>query len=494
MLGSPWRRAHELIPGVALAFLVTLLADRVGSQVGQVVSGPGGAGKGGVISGITCAIVLGLLFANVLQVRPAFRAGLEFSVRKLLRLGIILVGIKLSVVDVVRMGFWGVPAVLSVIVCALFLTSWFARQIGLSSRLATLAAASTAICGVTAVLAVAPTIDADDKEVAYTIANVTLFGMIAMLAYPYLAHWIFAGQHGAAGLFLGTAIHDTSQVMGAALSYSQLFGDEAAMKVATMTKLTRNVFLVAVVPFLAFQSARRLGCERRQVSLARLFPLFVLGFAAMAAVRSIGDVGLAGQGQRALGLWGAETWHQLTRFVGENVAHYALGTAMAAVGLTTDLKTFQGMGLKPLYVGAVSAIIVGGIGLALASLIGARIDPPSNVAPPLPPAAVPSAPARPSFAAPDDALRAQTAPPPEIPLREASPIEDHPALPSPAPPPTAESTAAGTRPHHRITRRHEKARRLAKRLKAKRLKKVRQKPTHKTLGSTALLPTRAGAP
>jgi uncharacterized integral membrane protein (TIGR00698 family) len=377
LIGTSWRNAHRLLPGVALALSVMLIANRVSGWLGQLLlrmQGLNPEGKAGGISGMTCAILIGLLLANVFQVRPSFRPGLEFCVRKLLRLGIILVGIKLSFVDLLRLGLWGIPVVVIVIGSALLLTTWFARRLGLGTRLGTLAAASTAICGVTAALAVAPTIDADDREVAYTVANVTLFGMVAMFVYPYLAHSLFARQPGAAGLFLGTAIHDTSQVMAAALSYNQVFGDELAMKVATMTKLTRNVFLVGVVPLLAYLNARQQGTERKRVNIAKLFPLFVLGFAAMALARSVGDAGIGGASARAFGVWNLEIWKDLTKALGETVAYGALGAAMASVGLTTNLNTFRVLGLKPLYVGAMSATVVGAVALILAMLVGPRID------------------------------------------------------------------------------------------------------------------------
>lgn len=377
LIGTSWRNAYRLLPGVALALSVMLIANRVSSWLGQVVlrmQGLNPEGKASGISGMTCAILLGPLLANVFQVRPSFRLGLEFCVRKLLRLGIILVGIKLSFVDVLRLGLWGIPVVVIVIGSALILTTWFARRLGLGTRLGTLAATSTAICGITAALAVAPTIDADDRELAYTVANVTLFGMVAMFIHPYLAHSLFARQPGAAGLFLGTAIHDTSQVMAAALSYNQVFGDELAMKVATMTKLTRNVFLVGVVPLLAFLSARQRGTERKRVNIAKLFPIFVLGFAAMALIRSFGDAGIGGVSARAFGMWNLEIWKELTKTLGETVAYGALGAAMASVGLTTHLNTFRVLGLRPLYVGAMSATLVGVVALILALLIGPRID------------------------------------------------------------------------------------------------------------------------
>jgi uncharacterized integral membrane protein (TIGR00698 family) len=381
VLGVSRKRAVGLLPGICLALSVMLLAEQLSLRIGRIalrLQGIDPTGHPSAISGITCAILIGLTLANLLGVHPFFRAGLEFSVKKVLRLGIILVGVRLSLLDVARLGVWGVPVVVFLIAAALFLTMWITRRLGLSERLGILAAASTAICGVTAAVAVAPTVEADEQELAYTVANVTIFGMLAMFVYPYLAHFLFGPVSGSVGLFLGTAIHDTSQVMGAALTYKDLFGDELALKVATITKLTRNVFLAAVVPLLAYYFSRKQGCERKRVSIAKLFPLFVLGFLAMAIVRSIGDAGASGKTELAFGLWNPAGWARITKTLGEGVASSLLGIAMAAVGLSTNLKSLRGLGLKPLYVGAASATIVGAIGLLMAALLGPRIHP--NVA------------------------------------------------------------------------------------------------------------------
>jgi uncharacterized membrane protein YadS len=262
--------------------------------------------------------------------------------------------------------------VATIIVTALLTATWLARALRLSDRLGILAAASTAICGVTAAVAVGPAIDAEESEVAYTVANVTLFGLAAMLAYPYLAHGLFGGDSGAIGLFLGTGIHDTSQVMGAALSFRELFGDERAFEVATVTKLTRNVFLAAVVPGLAFFHGRRVGKTGGRVEIRKYFPLFVLGFLAMAIARSLGDAGVV-RGGLAFGAWDGETWNRLTRTLGETWAAAALGTAMAGVGLLTNLRSLRLLGVRPLYLGAISAVLVAGLALLLAALIGPHL-------------------------------------------------------------------------------------------------------------------------
>jgi uncharacterized integral membrane protein (TIGR00698 family) len=352
-----------------------LLAAEIARRLGALVlriQGLDPAGRASPISGISMAILLGLFLGNVLPVPALLRPGLAFSVKRMLRLGIILVGIRLSFFDVLKLGAWGIPVVVIIVSAALALSHVLARLLGVSDNLGTLAAASTAICGVTAALSVGPVIEAEESEVAYTVANVTLFGLVAMLSYPYLAHALFGATSGSAGLFLGTGIHDTSQVMGASLSYRELFRDDRALEVATVTKLTRNVFLVAVVPLLALLHARRTGHAGRRVSLARLFPLFVLGFLAMAIVRSVADAGLA-SGGRALGIWDAPDWAAVCKRVGETWGTAALGAAMAAVGLSTDLRSFRALGVRPFYLGALCAVLVAGVALALASFVGPRL-------------------------------------------------------------------------------------------------------------------------
>ncbi len=368
-------RVLEVLPGLALAVAVMLVAGEAARWLGAGVlrlQGLDPAGRAGPISGISMAIVLGLLTANTIGMARVFRPGLGFAVKVALRLGIILVGIRLSIFDVLRLGAWGVPVVLVIIVAALLLTHAFSRAVGVSDNMGTLAAASTAICGVTAALSVGPAIEAKESEVAYTVANVTLFGLAAMLTYPYLAHAVFGSSSGSVGLFLGTGIHDTSQVLGAALSYKEIFRDEAALQVATVTKLTRNAFLVAVVPALAYLHVRRTGHAGARVNIARLFPLFVLGFLAMAILRSLGDAGLAAGG-RALGIWDRGAWMGIARMIGEGWGSAALGTAMAGVGLSTNLRAFRSLGARPLYVGALSAAVVGALALLLAALVGPRL-------------------------------------------------------------------------------------------------------------------------
>ena len=166
-----------------------------------------------------------------------------------------LVGIRLSLFDVVKLGVAGLPVVLAAIATGLIFVTWFNRKLGLPPRLGILIAAGTSICGVTAIVSTAPAIEADEREVAYAVANVVAFGLFGMLTYPYLAHAVL-GSSETIGLFLGTAVHDTSQVMGAALTYKQVYDDQVVLNVATVTKLTSNIFLAAVIPILTWMHVR----------------------------------------------------------------------------------------------------------------------------------------------------------------------------------------------------------------------------------------------
>ena len=286
-----------------------------------------------------------------------------------------LVGIRLSVFDVLKLGIAGLPVVLAAIATGLVFVTWFNRKLGLPPRLGTLIAAGTSICGVTAIVSTAPAIEADEREVAYAVANVVAFGLFGMLVYPYLAHALL-GSSETIGLFLGTAVHDTSQVVGAALTYKQVYDDDVVLRVATVTKLTRNMFLAAVIPLLTWMhlqvaDARRAGCRRRRRRhRSSLVPGFVVGFLAMAVVRSVGDWTLASSGA-AFGVWSAAQWASITKQLGDYWAsQILLGTAMAAVGLNTNFAVFKGVGLKPFAVGMAGALVVGAVGMTMAIIFG----------------------------------------------------------------------------------------------------------------------------
>jgi uncharacterized integral membrane protein (TIGR00698 family) len=371
-------KSVALLPGVAAAVGVMMtgfwLADAIGRAL---LSMQGLSGGTSPLSGVAVAIVLGVLLRNLLPLPAALGPGLKFCVTTVLRLGIVLIGLRLSAFDVAKLGVAGLPVVLAVVAAGIVFVTWFNRRLGLPPRLGTLIAAGTSICGVTAIVSTAAAIEADEREVAYAVANVVAFGLFGMLVYPYVAHALLARSE-TIGLFLGTAIHDTAQVVGASLTYRQMFADDVVLRVATVTKLTRNLCLAAVIPLLTWLHARstRVGASssRQPVSWNTLIPLFVVGFVSAAIVRTIGDATLQSTGA-AFGVWSAEGWAELTRALGDFWgSRVFLGTAMAAVGLNTSFSVFKGVGAKPFAVGFAGALIVGAVGMLMAVALGRFVE------------------------------------------------------------------------------------------------------------------------
>jgi uncharacterized integral membrane protein (TIGR00698 family) len=355
----------DVLPGIGLAallaFIGKLLADWIGLSVLHF-----DPTRGSPISPILLAIILGLLVRNSVGIPTAYEHGLRLSIKTILRVGIVLLGLKLTLGAIVGIGVVALPVIAACIAAALLAVTLINRALGLPKRLGTLIAVGTSICGVSAIVATAPVIDAEEDETSYAVGTITLFGLVALFTYPFVAHALFAGDAGDIGLFLGSSIHDTSQVAGAGLMYKQQYGSDEALRVAMAVKLMRNVCMVALIPLMAVvyrRSTRTSGETKRRQAWGQLVPLFVVGFALMACLRTLGE-----RGDRALGLIDRAAWE---RFVhGADVtAVWCLTVAMAAVGLGTGLAKLRGLGWKPFSVGFAAAVLVGGISALLINLL-----------------------------------------------------------------------------------------------------------------------------
>jgi len=372
LFGTTTDQVPNLIPGVVLASVVVVAAAVATEFINSAL------GFDGLVSFILVAIVFGMIIRNTVGLDDRFAPGIAFSLKKLLRLGIILLGIRLSILNVLEVGIYGVPIVAGAVLIGLGSARIAAKRLGLSDRLGTLIAIGTGICGATAIVAIAPGIRAKEEEVAYAVANITIFGIVAMLVYPFLGNLIFGGDIVKTGLFLGTSIHETAQVAGAGLIYDQSFGVAAVPSVADIAivaKLVRNVLMVAVIPGLTYLHVRqaRLTGEAtgEQTKILDMLPVFILGFVAMAALRSIGDASLDSSGQ-AFGLLSEAAWNNVTHGI-RTWAEYTLATAMAAVGLGTSIVQLKGLGTRPFIVGITAAVAVGVASVGLISVFGSLI-------------------------------------------------------------------------------------------------------------------------
>ncbi len=364
---SGWqRRGNQLfglagttLPGLALA-LVIALAGSAGAELVRLAAGL----EKSPVSPILLAIALGLGVRNAFGLPSVYEAGLQLALKKVLRIGVALLGIRLSLSAAGSIGAVALPIVAVCIVTALLVVSRVGRAFRLRPRLATLIAVGTAICGNSAIVAIAPIIDAQDDEVSYAVGCITLFGLLALFSYPFLAHTVFAGDPQLAGLFLGTAIHDTAQVAGAGMVYLAQYGTPEALDAATVTKLIRNGFMLVVIPAMAWLHHRSASTVSKRAQLAQALPLFVFGFLAMSALRTVGDLG-----ERPFGLLTPELWASVISGA-TDAAALCLAVAMAAVGLGTSFARLRGLGLRPLGVALFAALLVGGVGFALVRAIG----------------------------------------------------------------------------------------------------------------------------
>jgi uncharacterized integral membrane protein (TIGR00698 family) len=369
LLGVRADRVPTLLPGLLAAILLAWFSIWLGEFVGETLLGFDKT----PISSVMLAILLGLVISTAVPIPQVLKPGLSFAVKKVLRLGIILLGIRLTIFDVFQLGVYGIPIVVVCIAGALFLATRINNWLKLPERLGALIAVGTSICGVSAIVATGPAIDAEDEEVAYAVAVITIFGLLATVVYPYMANAIFAGNALKVGLWLGTSVHDTSQVVGSAKVYSDVFSAPLALDAATVTKLVRNVFMAAVIPFMAFYYARKTQGEAssKRTNIVKLLPLFVVGFLLMAVLRSIGDAGINGGGS-ALGIWSEDAWKEIYSFV-RTWAGRLLVVALAGVGLSTSFRSFRGLGVKPFLVGLGAALIVGLVSLLAISLLGSLV-------------------------------------------------------------------------------------------------------------------------
>ncbi|MCI0708892.1 MAG: putative sulfate exporter family transporter [Chloroflexi bacterium] len=357
---NPFQRLLQFMPGVVLTSSVAWLGLQASDWIGKDLLGFANS----PVSAIMLAIVFGLLLGNVLRLPTGLKPGIMFSVKRVLRVGIILLGIRLSLGDVVRLGALGLPLIIVCLTGALVIALWLGKRLALPSRLSALIAIGTSICGATAIVATGPAIEANEEETTYAVANITIFGLLAMLLYPYLANALFADNQTSAGLFLGTSIHETAQVAGGGLIYAQLFQADTALDVATVTKLVRNVMMVFMIPLIT-TIYRRQDMTReatgKQKHWLSLFPLFILGFLVVACVRTIGDATL--ESSLAWGMFDTASWSTFTATV-KQWAEIFLAIAMAGVGLNTNFKKLRGLGIKPFVVGLAAALSVGGLSLA----------------------------------------------------------------------------------------------------------------------------------
>jgi len=301
------------------------------------------------ISPIIISIIIGIIISNLIYPKILnFKKGFDYCIKVFLKLGIILLGIRLSLIDLLQYGSKGLIVVIPCIITTIILVQYLGRKFNISNNLALLIAVGTSICGATAIVALAPTIKAKKSEITYAIANITIFGLFAMLLYPILANFLFHPDIISVGLFIGSSIHETAQVAGSSLIYSDQYSEPDVVGIATITKLLRNTLMVIVIPFLAHKTIS----SNDKTNLKDIFPYFVIGFIIFGCIRTAGDYFFP------LNNVNFNLWNNFVK-ISKIIAELLLIISMAAVGYNTTLKKFKDLGIKPFIIGLLSASTVG---------------------------------------------------------------------------------------------------------------------------------------
>ena len=333
------------IPGIVLAFVLYTLSEGINNIIGIELLGY----EKSPISTAMIAILFGMFLGNIFQIRKTFLEGLDFTQKNILKLGIICLGIQLKPFEFLEFGSFAIPLIIVCIITVLIVIKLLIKKLKIPRGMAYLISIGSTVCGTTAIMATAPVIGAKKNEISYAIANITLFGIISMLVYPYFANLYFEGDPLLIGLFLGISIHETAQVAAAGLIYDQQFNSTETLNIATVTKLIRNTFLVVMIPLFAFLYNRGQTKEKKY-SIIKIFPYFVLGFVLMIIVRNLGDQIFT---ISETGIW-TSTVDNI-----KNLSRIFLTMAMAAIGLSTNLRDVKKMGYKPFLVGFIAMATVG---------------------------------------------------------------------------------------------------------------------------------------
>jgi uncharacterized integral membrane protein (TIGR00698 family) len=319
-------RVRPLLPGLALVVAIVVVSD----HIPDYVSGT---------SALIWALALGAVVANSGLLRPSFAPGIRIASRRVLRIGVALLGIRLSLGTVGDLGLRTIVVIIGSMALTFAATLLLGRLLGVSGPLSLLIATGTGICGASAIVAMESVSEASREEAAFALATVTALGTVAMVGLPFVRTPLGLGMTDY-GIWSGASIHEVAQVVGATAGVSAV-----ALKIGTLVKLAR----VALLAPLVFGFAVSRG--RGRPAGTPLVPLFVIGFLALAAVRSTAVLP--------------------TRVVADltRIDVLILAAGMAGLGLGLELARLRGLGVRPLLLGLASWLTIALVSLALVTWV-----------------------------------------------------------------------------------------------------------------------------
>jgi len=321
-----------VLPGLVLTAAIAATAIAIRNLTGWMTLSP-----------LILSIVFGMLIRNVISVPATTETGINFCLRRILRFGIVLLGLQVTAAQILSLGTAGLGMIALTLVATFGAIRIAGRAMGVDRSLTDLIAAGTSVCGASAVIAANTVIRGKQEHVAYAVACVTLFGSLSMLGYPFLAAALGLDARGY-GLWTGATIHEVAQVVAAAFQ-----GGDVAGQFGTISKLARVVMLAPLIMTLAL--AMRSGSDGATKASAPM-PWFVLGFVGTMLLNSTIPI--------PAGI--NEMLSTATAFL--------LSMALAAMGLHTDIGKLKAEGWRPLALGAFGWLFIAVFGYAMLKLFG----------------------------------------------------------------------------------------------------------------------------
>jgi len=334
-------------PGVVLCLAIAIPAWFLGKAI-PVVGGP--------VSAIVFGIVIALLFPPLVTKRFGkgwgFADGVKFTSKRLLQCSIVLLGFEMNFFNVVAVGRQSLLVMVFTFAAAFLVAYFLGKGLKLPGSASTLIGVGTSVCGASAIAAVAPVIGAKDEDVSQAVSTIFLFNIIAVFIFPILGRAMNMDDTGF-GMWAGTAINDTSSVVAAGASWSNIAGENTALVFATIVKLTRTLMIVPITLVLAVYTANRKKRENAAgFSFVKVFPWFVILFAVAALANTFAGIptpvssGLTEAGK------------------------FLIIMAMAAIGLNTNIKKLISNGGKPILLGVSCWFVVAAASLIVQKTIG----------------------------------------------------------------------------------------------------------------------------
>lgn len=328
----------KLFPGIGLSVVIAIVATFIESLLPIHVVGAA-----------VIAMFIGMIFNSIFRkttVPPMLSSGLKFTSKRLLKIAIILLGLSLNIKTVLNVGKMSLAVMVFTLLTCFGGGYFIGKALGLNWKLSNLISAGTGICGGSAIAAIAPTIDAEDNDVAYAMSATFLFDMAMIVLFPIMGQAMGMSDQ-AFGIWAGTAVNDTSSVVATGYAFSESAGD-----FATMVKLTRTLTIIPTVITFALISLRLKRKEalansrstddlKANLKLTKIFPWFILGFLAMAIFASVFSV------------------PAVAVTVTKKISKFLMVCALAAIGLNTSFSSMKKSGIRPMLHGfIISALVV----------------------------------------------------------------------------------------------------------------------------------------